>query len=96
MLDPTTVGGRGAFQQEPGRTDAALKAARAYLMSEMVRSTAMADESGKMLPEHERARIDAAVGWVTEAVIQAAMRLHPYAGAGSLHLSNPIQRPCAT
>jgi hypothetical protein len=32
------------------------------------------------------------VGFATEAIVQAAVRLFPYAGAGSLQLSNPIQR----
>ncbi len=36
--------------------------------------------------------IGAAIGFATESICQAAARLFPYAGAGALHLSNPIQR----
>ena len=92
VLDPTTVGERGAFQQELGRTDATLRAARAYLMDELDRGEAIATETDAPLAGADLARIEAAVGWATGTVIQACTQLFPYAGAGALHLDSPIQR----
>jgi len=92
VLDPTTVGERGAFQQELGRTDAALSAARVYLMDELDRAFAIAGASDAPLAGADVARVEAAVGWATETVVQACTRLFPYAGAGALHLDHPIQR----
>ncbi|MCS5637721.1 MAG: hypothetical protein NZ990_14470 [Myxococcota bacterium] len=92
VLDPHTVGERGAFQQELGRTDAALRAGRAYLMDELGRGLEIAEETGGPLPAPDQARIEAALSWATESAIQAGTRLFSYAGAGALHLSNPIQR----
>ena len=92
VLDPTPVGDRGAFQQELGRADAALRAARAYVIDELDRAMTLADESGVPLALDDQARLAAAVAWATETAVQAAVRLFPYAGAGALHLSNPIQR----
>ncbi len=92
VLDPTPVGDRGAFQQELGRADATLRAARAYTMDELERAVTIADASDAPLSPHDIARLDASIGWATESVIQAAMRVFPYAGAGALHLSSPIQR----
>jgi len=89
-LDPTPVSDRGAFQQELGRTDATLRATRAYLMDEL--DLALAQSGDGPLEPHALARAEAAVGWATETAIQACTRLFPYAGAGALHLSNPIQR----
>jgi len=92
VLDPNTVGERGAFQQELGRTDATLRAARAYVMSELERAMRIAEGSDEALGPEDLARLGAAVGWATEAICRAATKLFPYAGAGALHLSNPIQR----
>jgi alkylation response protein AidB-like acyl-CoA dehydrogenase len=92
VLDPTPVADRGAFQQALGRTDASLRAARAYLMDEFDRAMALAEQSDAPLSPHETARLGAAVGWATETVVQAATQLFPYAGAGALHVSSPIQR----
>ena len=91
-LDARTVSERGAFQLELGRTDAALRAARAYAMTELDRALSIAEGTGEALDPFESARVGAAVGWATESICQAAMRLFPFAGAGALHLSNPIQR----
>ena len=92
MLDPHTVGERGAFQQELGRSDAALRAARAYVMTELERALEIAERSDATLDDFETARLGAAISWATEAICQAATRLFPYAGAGALHLEHPIQR----
>ncbi len=92
VLGPTTIGERGAFQQELGRTDVTLRAARAYLMEELDRALAICEETEAPLSPHENARVEAAVGFATESTIQACTRLFPYAGAGALHLDHPIQR----
>ncbi|MCH2173909.1 hypothetical protein MK489_24275 [Myxococcota bacterium] len=92
ILDPHSVGDRGAFQMELGRTDAALRAARAYVMTELDRAMEIAESRDSVLDPHETARLGAAVGWATESICQAATRLFPYAGAGALHLDHPIQR----
>jgi alkylation response protein AidB-like acyl-CoA dehydrogenase len=92
VLDPTPVGDRGAFQVELGRTDAALRAARAYVMTELDRAMEIAERSDAPIGAAEMTRIGAAIGFATESICQAAARLFPYAGAGALHLSNPIQR----
>ena len=92
VLDPTPVGDRGAFQHELGRTDTVLRATRSYVMDELNRAVEIADTSDASLSAHDVARLDAAIGWGTEAAVQAAVRLFPYAGAGALHLSSPIQR----
>jgi alkylation response protein AidB-like acyl-CoA dehydrogenase len=92
VLDPTTVGERGAFQQELGRTDATLRAARAYLMDELDRAEAIANDTDAPLAGADSARVEAAVGWATETVVKACTQLFPYAGAGALHLDSPIQR----
>lgn len=92
VLDPHTVGERGAFQQELGRSDATLRAARAYVMAELERAMEIAEQSDAALDDFEMARLGAAIGWATEAICQAATRLFPYAGAGALHLDSPIQR----
>jgi len=92
VLDPNTVGERGAFQQALGRADATLRASRAYLQDEYRRSMAIAEQSDQPLPPGEVARLEAAVSWCTESAIQAGMNLFSFAGAGALHLSSPIQR----
>lgn len=91
-LDPNAVGDRGAFQAELGRTDAALRAARAYMMTELDRAMQIAERTDAGLDTTEVARLGAAVGFATESICQAAVRLFPYAGAGALQLSNSIQR----
>jgi alkylation response protein AidB-like acyl-CoA dehydrogenase len=91
-LAPSPVSDRGAFQQELGRTDASLRAARAYLMDELDLAYHLAEKADGPLPAPALARAGAAVSWSTETAIQACTRLFPYAGAGALHLSNPIQR----
>ncbi len=92
VLDPHTVGERGAFQQELGRTDAILRASRAYMMSELDWALERAESTGEALLADEQARVSAALSHATESLIQAATRLFPYAGAGALHLDHPIQR----
>jgi len=92
VLAPKPLSERGAFQAELGRTDAALRAARAYVMTEFDRAMEIAERTDSALDETELARLGAAVGFATESIVQAGMRLFPYAGAGALHLSNPIQR----
>jgi alkylation response protein AidB-like acyl-CoA dehydrogenase len=92
VMDPDAVGDRGAFQLELGRVDASLRAARVYAIDELARATAVAEDSGEQLKPHGMARVEAAVGWATECICQAANRLFPFAGAGALHLDNPIQR----
>lgn len=92
VLDPQTVGERGAFQQELGRTDAILRASRAYMMSELDWAFERAESTGEALSAVDQARVSAALAQTTEALIQAATRLFPYAGAGALHLDHPIQR----
>ena len=61
-------------------------------MDELDRAEAIAKETDAPLSGVDTARVEAAVGWSTETVIQACTRLFPYAGAGALHLDNPIQR----
>ena len=73
-------------------TDATLRAARAYVMTELDRAMAIAGQRDEPLDAVETGRVNAAVAWATESICQAAMRLLPYAGAGALHLDNPIQR----
>lgn len=92
VLDPATVSERGAFQQELGRTDATLRAARAYLIDELDLAEAIAIETDAPLAGPHVARVEAALGWATETVIKACTQLFPYAGAGALHLDSPIQR----
>jgi len=92
VLDPQTVGERGAFQQELGRTDAVLRASRAYMMSELDWALERAESTGEALSAVDQARVSAALAQTTESLIQAATRLFPYAGAGALHLDHPIQR----
>ncbi|MAI78367.1 MAG: hypothetical protein CL917_05475 [Deltaproteobacteria bacterium] len=92
VLDPTPVSDRGAFQQELGRTDSALRAARAYLKDELDRAFDLVQKNKGPLSPHALARAEAAVSWATETSIQACTRLFPYAGAGALNLSSPIQR----
>jgi len=92
VLDPHTVGDRGAFQQELARADVAMRSSRIYLMDELDRAEAICDESQEPLSPHDNARVEAAVGYATETTIQACTRLFPYAGAGALHLDHPIQR----
>jgi len=92
VLSPQLIGDRGAFQLELGRTDAALRAARAYVMTELEHAMAIAGQRDEPLDAVETGRVNAAVAWATESICQAAMRLFPYAGAGALHLDNPIQR----
>jgi alkylation response protein AidB-like acyl-CoA dehydrogenase len=92
MLSPESVGERGAFQMELGRTDAAIRAARAYITTEYERVFEIAQNNDSPIDEIEEARLGAAISWSTESVCQAALRLLPYAGAGAMHLDNSIQR----
>ncbi len=92
LLDSNTIGDRGAFQMELGRTDTTLRATRAYAKSELDRAIKLAERSDEPLDAFNLARMSAAIGWAQESVSQAAMRLFPYAGAGALHLDSPIQR----
>jgi alkylation response protein AidB-like acyl-CoA dehydrogenase len=91
-LDSDPVSSRGAFQQELARCDMTLRAARALVAFELDAAMARAKESDAAPGEAAVARLDASIGWATESIVQAATRLFPYAGAGALHLSNPIQR----
>ena len=91
-LAPELLSERGAFQQELGRCDATLRAARAYVMTELERAMEIVEQSDAPLDEFETARLGGAIGWATEAICQSATRLFPYAGAGALHLDHPIQR----
>lgn len=92
VLEPTPIGDRGAFRQTLARTDAALRASRAYLMSELDRAEQICDGNQQALSMQDRAQIDAAISYATETTIQACTQLVPYAGAGALHLDHPIQR----
>jgi alkylation response protein AidB-like acyl-CoA dehydrogenase len=92
LPDPGTVGDRGAFQLELGRSDLALRSARALMESELERVMEIADSCDDPVPNDERSRVEGALAHATEMVVQAAVRLFPYAGASALHLSNPIQR----
>lgn len=91
MLDPGTVGERGAFQIEVGRTDLALRSARALMVEELDTAMETVEREGAQ-PDENRLRVEGALAWATESVVQACVRLFPYAGAGALHLDNPIQR----
>ena len=92
MLDANTVGDRGAFQLELGRSDLALRSARALMESELERAMELAESCDGPIPDRDRVRVEGALAQATESVVQAAVRLFPYAGASALHLSNPIQR----
>ena len=87
-----TVSERGAFRHALAQADCALRASRAYLMSELDGAMATVTSSGALLPAEDMSRLEAASAWATEQAIQTAVKLFPYAGAGALHLSNPIQR----
>lgn len=91
-LSPDPIGERGPLQMELARTDATLRAARAYVQTELARGMEQAEERDAPIELSEAARLAAAVAWATESMCQAAMRLFPYAGAGALHLDNWIQR----
>ena len=92
MLDANTVGDRGAFQLELGRSDLALRSARALMESDLERAMELAESCDGPIPDRDRVRVEGALAQATESVVQAAVRLFPYAGASALHLSNPIQR----
>ncbi len=92
MLDANMVGDRGAFQLELGRSDLALRSARALMESELERAMELAESCDGPIPDRDRVRVEGALAQATESVVQAAVRLFPYAGASALHLSNPIQR----
>ena len=92
MLDANTVGDRGAFQLELGRSDLALRSARALMESELEHAMELAESCDGPIPDRDRVRVEGALAQATESVVQAAVRLFPYAGASALHLSNPIQR----
>ncbi len=92
LLDAGTIGDRGAFALELGNADLALRGARALMESELERAMKIADTCDGPIPDRDRARVEAAVAHATDTVIQAAMKLFPYAGASALHLSSPIQR----
>lgn len=92
LLDPETVGSRGAFQLAVARADQAIRAAKSHLVEEMTRAEVLADKLGAPLPGADRQRAEGAIVWVTEALVEVGHKLFPYAGAGSLALSSPIQR----
>lgn len=92
LLDAQTVGDRGAFQMELGRADLTLRSARALMVDELERAMDRAEASDMPLPETDRLRVEGALAHATESVVQATVKLFPYAGASALHLSNPIQR----
>lgn len=92
MLDPGTVGDRGAFQLELGRSDLALRSAQALMESELERIVEIANAGDGPVPERELRRVEGALSHATETLVEAGVRLFPYAGAGALHLSSPIQR----
>ena len=84
LLDPGTVGERGAFQIELGRTDFTLRSARALMVEELEAAMTLVEREGTQ-PEEHRLRVEGALAWATESVVQACVRLFPYAGAGALH-----------
>ena len=92
VLDAGTVGDRGAFQIELGRTELALRSGRALMESELERAMDVLESVDGPLPDRDRIRVEGALAHATETAVQAATRLFPFAGASSLHLSNPIQR----
>ena len=91
-LSTTTVGDRGAFQIELARADLTLRAYQALMERELATAMEIARSGDGSLPERDRLRVEGSLSHATESVIQAAMRLFPFAGAGALHLSSPIQR----
>ena len=60
--------------------------------SELERAMELAESCDGPIPDRDRVRVEGALAQATESVVQAAVRLFPYAGASALHLSNPIQR----
>jgi alkylation response protein AidB-like acyl-CoA dehydrogenase len=92
LLDAGTVGDRGAFRLELGRSDLSLRSARALMESELSRAMEIAEGCEGPSPADDRIRVEGALAHATEVAVQTAIRLFPYAGASSLHLSSPIQR----
>jgi alkylation response protein AidB-like acyl-CoA dehydrogenase len=92
LLDAISVGDRSAFQLELGRSDLALRSARALMESELEHALTLAESAEGPLADRDRIRTEGALSHATEMAIQAATRLFPYAGASALHLSSPIQR----
>jgi alkylation response protein AidB-like acyl-CoA dehydrogenase len=92
VLDPNPVGDRGAFQQDLARADMTLRAARALARDELDIALAICDDTKEPLAGSDLARVEASIGMATDMAIQACTRIFPYAGAGALHVSSPIQR----
>jgi len=92
VLDPTTIGERGAFQHVLGRADMMLRAAHALAQSELEAAMTIANETQETIPPHAISRVDASVAKATDLAIQACHLVFPFAGAGALHESSPIQR----
>ena len=91
VIDPGTVGARSAFQIEVARTDFVLRSTRALMLEELETAMEFVTRDG-LQPEENRLRVEGALSWATESVVQACVRLFPFAGAGALHLDNPLQR----
>ena len=91
VIDPGTVGARSAFQVEVARTDFVLRSARALMLEELETAMEFVAREG-LQPEENRLRVEGALSWATESVVQACVRLFPFAGASALHLDNPLQR----
>ena len=60
--------------------------------SELSRAMEIAEGCEGPIPDDDRIRVEGALAHATEVAVQTAIRLFPYAGASSLHLSSPIQR----
>lgn len=92
LMDPTTIGERGAFQNDLARAHATMDAASA-LMRECLREAYDEVETSQALLSAETTmRVEANMAWATETLVKVGTMLFPYAGAGSLHLDSPIQR----
>lgn len=92
VLDPNPIGERGAFQNAIGRADMMLRASRALARSELDVALALAEEAQTTIPPEAMARVDASIAEATDLAIQACHLVFPFAGAGGLHDSSPIQR----
>lgn len=82
---------RGAFQYELGRSTQQLEAARAHALTTLEEADRAYTRDGSLAPSAAR-HLGAVLAFCTETSVDAITRLLPFAGAGALFESSPLQR----
>jgi alkylation response protein AidB-like acyl-CoA dehydrogenase len=90
-INPVGVAGRGSFQNELGRCDLALRAARGELRQANAAAWALVNDGGEC-DAGMQTELRCAAVYATDVAIDVARRMFRHAGAKSLYAGNVVER----